>query len=248
MLEINNLSKSFGGLKAVNEISLRIDKNEIRALIGPNGAGKTTLFNLISGKLFPTGGKILYEGKDITGLKPYEIYGMGIHRTFQTLSLYPKLTVFQSIQLALLSAKEKKYNFVTRANNLFHDEVFEILRKVQLDHKANILSSSLSHGERRRLDLGIAITGKPRLLLLDEAASGMAPNEAAETMTLIIGLARDHGLTVFFIEHDMSFVFGMAEKVSVMHYGSLIAEGSVGEIKNNKKVQQVYLGEGDLFE
>ena len=248
MLEITDLSKSFGGLKAVHELSIRIHKNEIRALIGPNGAGKTTLFNLISGKLIPTEGEILYEGKDITNRKPYEIYRMGIHRTFQTLSLYPKLTAFQSIQLALLSANEKKYNFVTRAKHLFHDEVFEILRKVKLDHKANVISSSLSHGERRRLDLGIAIAGKPRLLLLDEAASGMAPNEAAETMTLIMGLAKDLGLTVFFIEHDMSFVFGMAEKVSVMHYGSLIAEGSVEEIRENKKVKQVYLGEGEVFE
>lgn len=243
ILEVQELVKSFGGLMAVNHVNLRLKRNEIRALIGPNGAGKTTLFKLIAGNLNPDRGKIIFEGEDITNLKPYEVYRKGVHKTFQHLSLYPRLTAFQSVQLVLFSANGKGLNIFSWASRMFRDEVLELLNSVGLTQKADMLSSSLSHGERRRLDLAIALAGKPRLLLLDEPTSGMAPKEAREAMELIIGLTSKVRVTVLFIEHDISIVFNVAEKISVMHQGSLIAEGAPAEIRNNKEVQQIYLGE-----
>lgn len=243
ILEIQKLAKSFDGFKAVNDVTLMVKQHEIRALIGPNGAGKTTLFKLIAGSLNPDRGKVLFQGEDITNLKPYEVYHRGVHRTFQHLNLYPKLTAFQSVQLALFSANGKGLNLVSWAKRMFHDETMILLRNVGLDQKADMLSSELSHGERRRLDLAIALAGKPKILLLDEAASGMAPQEAREAMELVIELTRKMGLTVLFIEHDISIVFSVAEKISVLHQGTLIAEGAPAEIKDNKLVQQVYLGE-----
>ncbi|MEW6184118.1 MAG: ABC transporter ATP-binding protein [Thermodesulfobacteriota bacterium] len=243
ILEVQDLEKSFGGLKAVNNVSLVLKRNEIRALIGPNGAGKTTLFKLIAGNLCPDKGKIIFEGQEITRLKPYEAYQKGIHKTFQHLNLYPRLTAFQSVQLALFSANGKGLNVFSWARKMFREEALELLHSVGLAEKADMLSSGLSHGERRRLDLAIALAGNPRLLLLDEAASGMAPKEAREAMELIIGLITKMGLTVLFIEHDISIVFNVAEKISVLHQGALIAEGAPAEIRMDKEVQRIYLGE-----
>jgi len=243
IIEIKGLNKSFGGLTAVKNVDLALKRNEIRALIGPNGAGKTTFFNLIAGNLMPDRGKIIFEGTDITGLKPYEVYRRGIHRTFQHLSLYPRLTVFQSVQLALLSANKKELNVFSWVKRMFRNEVLELLHSVGLESKIDALSSALSHGDRRRLDIAIALAGKPKLLLLDEPASGLSPQEADEAMKLFIGLAKKLGLTIFFIDHDISIVFSMAERISVMHEGSLIAEGLPNEVKNSSKVQQIYLGE-----
>ena len=243
ILEVQALEKSFGGLMAVNNVNLVLKRNEIRALIGPNGAGKTTLFKLIAGNLNPDKGKILFEGEEITNFKPYEAYRKGIHKTFQHLNLYPRLTAFQSVQLALFSAHGKGLNVFSWASTMFREEALELLNSVGMAEKSDMISSGLSHGERRRLDLAIALAGNPRLLLLDEAASGMAPKEAREAMELIIGLITKMGLTVLFIEHDISIVFNVAEKISVLHQGALIAEGSPAEIRNNEEVKRVYLGE-----
>lgn len=243
IMKVNKLSKSFGGVKAVSEVNFTLKRNEIRALIGPNGAGKTTFFKLLAGNLTPDTGKIFFEDEDITGLKTYEIYRRSIHKTFQHLNLYPKLTAFESVQLALLSLNKKNWDLFSWAGRKYEEEVLELLHSVELKNKSHLISSSLSHGEKRRLDLAIALAGTPKLLLLDEAASGLDPAEAHEVMTLIIRLARERELTVCFIEHDMSVVFGMAEKISVLHLGSIIAEGSSDEIKNNEMVRKIYLGE-----
>jgi branched-chain amino acid transport system ATP-binding protein len=243
IIEVDALSKSFGGVMAVNQVSLSLRKSEIRALIGPNGAGKTTFFKLLAGNLPPDGGQVQFEGEDITGLKPFKIYRKGIHKTFQHLNLYPKLTAFESVQLALLSQHGRSSDLFSRVGRMFESEVLDVLQSVGLGNKSEILSSALSHGERRRLDLGIAVAGSPKLLLLDEAASGLAPEEAREIMALVIRLAKERDLTIIFVEHDMSVVFGMAESISVLHMGTLIAEGSSDEIRANEKVKKIYLGE-----
>jgi branched-chain amino acid transport system ATP-binding protein len=242
IIEVEALSKSFGGVMAVNSVSMSVKRREIRALIGPNGAGKTTFFKLLAGNLSPDGGQVLFEGADITGLKPYRIYKKGIHKTFQHLNLYPNLTAFESVQLALLSQHGRTSDLFSRAGRMFESEVSAVLRSVGLGDQSEVLSSALSHGERRRLDLGIALAGEPKLLLLDEAASGLAPEEAREIMAMVIRLAKERDLTVFFVEHDMSVVFGVAERISVLHLGTLIAEGSPDDIRMNEKVKKVYLG------
>jgi len=243
IIEVEGLSKSFGGVTAVNDVSLSLKKREIRGLIGPNGAGKTTFFKLLAGNLSPDRGQVLFEGEDITGLKPYKIYRKGIHKTFQHLNLYPNLTAFESVQLALFSQHNRRSDLLSWAGRMFESEVVEVLRSVGLEDKSEVLSSALSHGERRRLDLGIALAGSPKLLLLDEAASGLAPEEAREIMDLVTRLARERDLTIFFVEHDMSVVFGMAERICVLHLGTLIAEGSPDEIRMNEEVKKIYLGE-----
>jgi branched-chain amino acid transport system ATP-binding protein len=243
IIEVKGISKSFGGVMAVSQVSLSLRKGEIRALIGPNGAGKTTFFKLLAGNLRPDRGRVLFEKEDITGFPPHKVYRKGIHKTFQHLNLYPKLTAFESVQLALFSEHDRRSDLFSRAGRMFETEVQEVLRSVGLEGKEEVLSSSLSHGDRRRLDLGIAVAGRPKLLLLDEAASGLAPEEAREIMALVIRLARERELTVFFVEHDMSVVFGMAEGISVLHLGTLIAEGSPEEIRKNEKVKKIYLGE-----
>jgi branched-chain amino acid transport system ATP-binding protein len=243
ILEVESLSKSFGGVMAVNRVSLTLEKGEIRALIGPNGAGKTTFFKLLAGNLSPDGGRVQFEGENITGMKPYRVYRKGIHKTFQHLNLYPNLTAFESVQLALLSQHGRSLDLFSRVGRMFEPEVLDVLKSVGLDDKPDTLSSALSHGERRRLDLGIAVAGKPKLLLLDEAASGLAPEEARDIMALVIRLAEERDLTIFFVEHDMSVVFGMAERISVLHMGTLIAEGSPDDIRANEEVKKIYLGE-----
>jgi branched-chain amino acid transport system ATP-binding protein len=243
ILKVKGLCKSFGGVRAVNNLDFMLNPREIRALIGPNGAGKTTFFKLLGGNLTPDAGKIFFEGKDITGLKTHETYRLSIHRTFQHLNLYPKLTAFESVQLALLSQNRKIWDFFSWTGRKYETEVMELLRNVELVDKANFESAALSHGEKRRLDLAIALAGNPKLLLLDEAASGLDPAEAHDVMELIIRLANEMELTVCFIEHDMSVVFGLAERICVLHLGSIIAEGSSDEIKNNEMVKKIYLGE-----
>jgi branched-chain amino acid transport system ATP-binding protein len=242
IIEVEGISKSFGGVMAVDRVSLSLRKSEIRGLIGPNGAGKTTFFKLLAGNLSPDRGKVLFEGEDITGLKPYKIYRKGIHKTFQHLNLYPNLTAFESVQLALFSQHNRRTDLFSWAGRMFESEVLDVLRSVGLEHKSSVLSSALSHGERRRLDLGIALAGRPKLLLLDEAASGLAPDEARDMIALVTRLATERDLTIIFVEHDMSVVFGMAERISVLHLGRLIAEGTPDEIRSNEEVKKIYLG------
>ncbi len=243
IIKVEELSKSFGGVKAVNKVSLTLERSEIRALIGPNGAGKTTFFKLLAGNLTPDSGRVIFEDEDIAGMKPYEIYRRSIHKTFQNLNLYPKMTVFESVQLAFISQNKKCWDLFSWMGRIFEEQVMALLHQVELADKAAVQSASLSHGEKRRLDLAIALAGNPKLLLLDEAASGLSPEEAREVMALIIRLARERQLTVCFIEHDMSFVFGLAERISVLHMGQIIAEGDPDQIRSNDMVKRIYLGE-----
>ena len=243
ILKTENLSIAFGGVRAVDKVDLVIEQNDIHALIGPNGAGKTTFFNLVSKYLKPDEGRVIFKGRDITSLEPYQICRLGMSRSFQKVSVYPRLTVFESTQMSVLSHRGRALSLLRPANNMFREETMEILEAVGIVDRAHVLGNNLSHGDKRRLDLAITLGNQPEFLLLDEPTAGMSPEETIATTQLIQELARTRGLTVLFTEHDMSVVFGIAKRITVLHQGAVIADGKPEELKANKQVQKIYLGE-----
>lgn len=244
ILKAERLLKSFGGLMAVANVNLEIEEGELTSIIGPNGAGKTTLFNLLTGHLRPDSGRVIYKGKDITGLPPYQICKAGIGRSFQRINIFPQLSIFDNIQTAVLSGQGKTTNLFSLAKNMVREETEEILEIVELgDKKKALLGGLLAHGDQKRLEIGIALATRPKLLLLDEPTAGMSPEETVSTTKLIERLAREQGLTIIFVEHDMSVVFAISEKIRVMHLGRIIATGKPEEVRGNDEVQQIYLGE-----
>jgi branched-chain amino acid transport system ATP-binding protein len=242
LLTAEGITKSFGGFMAVDGVSLEIEEGELSSIIGPNGAGKTTLFNLLTGKLRGDQGTIMFNGENIAGLAPFEICRRGIGRSFQRTNIFPELSAFDNVQIAVLSTLGKTRNLVSPVKNMAREETGRILESVQLEDKRDVLGGLLSHGDQKRLDFGIALALQPRLLLLDEPTAGMSPTETGKTTELIEKLARDQGLTLIFVEHDMNVVFGISRKVRVMHLGRIIATGSPEEVKANEEVQRIYLG------
>lgn len=228
---------------AVNEVSFNIEEGELSSIIGPNGAGKTTLFNLLTGHLPPDTGRILFKGKEITGLSPHEICRKGIGRSFQRTNIFPRLSAFDNVQVAVMSWRRKSSNIFLRAQNMLREETDEILESVGLGDKKEMTAGLLAHGDQRRLEIGIALGSYPELLLLDEPTAGMSAEELGRTVELIQGLARERGLTLLFIEHDMNVVFGISEKIRVMHMGRIIAEGRPEDVRANDEVQRIYLAE-----
>jgi branched-chain amino acid transport system ATP-binding protein len=228
-----NLSKAFGGVQAVFKVNLEIDRGDIGALIGPNGAGKSTFFNLVTKYFEPDEGRVFFKGEDITRLPPQEICKRGIARSFQKVNIYPKLTVFESVQMSLLSQKGEALKMFRFAKSLFREETYEILNHVGLVEHADILGDALSHGDKKRLEIAITLGNEPELILMDEPTAGMAPEETNATMELIRELANQRGLTVF----------GIAQKIIVLHQGSIICRGKPEEIRANEQVQKIYLGE-----
>jgi len=243
ILKTINLKRDFGSLCAVNDVSLEIKEGQIRAIIGPNGAGKSTLLDLITNRTKPTSGKVYFKDKEITNLPPYTIVKMGIGKCFQVSKLFPDLTVFENVQIASISHAKKVYNMFTVDNLIMRDEVFSILESIGIVNLANESAGYLSYGDQRRLEIGITLSLKPTLLLLDEPTAGISRAEGFEVMAMVKDLAIKNALTIVFIEHDMDIVFNYADVISVLHYGALIATGTPNEIKNNKLVQRVYLGE-----
>lgn len=243
ILEAEGISKSFGGLKAVSDVHLQVDAGELSSIIGPNGAGKSTFFNLLSGKFRPDAGRILFDGEDITGLPPHRICRKGISKSFQRQNIFPRLSAFENIQIAVLSEQKRIRNLALPAGNQCRGETQQVLERVGLADKGDRLAGYLSYGDQKRLEIGIALATRPRLLLLDEPTAGMSPDETVTITRLIQKLAREQGLTLLFVEHDMSVVFGISKKIRVMHLGRIIAEGSPDEIQTNTEVQRVYLGE-----
>jgi branched-chain amino acid transport system ATP-binding protein len=243
ILEVVNLKKSFVGITAVFGVSFGLKGGGISSIIGPNGAGKTTLFNLITGKLDPDDGKVIFKGEDISKLQPYQICHKKMSRSFQITNIFPKLSVYENIQISILSAQSRNKSIFSRASQMVKEETMGILKDLELSDKTKVLGGLLAHGDQKRLDIGIALANNPELLLLDEPTAGMSPQETIQTTELIKNLAKERGITVLLIEHDMSVVFGISEIIMVMNQGELVAEGTPTEIKNNKKVQQVYLGE-----
>ena len=241
-LQTEKLVKDFGKLRAVNEVTLGIRKGDIHAIIGPNGAGKSTYFNLITGYHVANSGRVLYKGEDITRLPSYKRCTRGITRSFQITSIFPKFDVYESVLMALLSHRGVTSKLFSRAKKFFQDETWKILDDVGLADQAHALGDSISHGDKKRLELAVTLGTEPDLLLLDEPTCGMSPEETESTMILIKKLADERGLTILFTEHDMAVVFGIAKRISVLHQGTLLADGSPQEVRASEEVQKVYLG------
>jgi branched-chain amino acid transport system ATP-binding protein len=245
MLKVERVYKSFDGFLAVSGAELTVEQGQLVAVIGPNGAGKTTLFNLITGMLKPDRGRVIFNGEEISRLPPHEICRKGIARSFQIATIFPRLTVFKNVQVAVLSQQRKSQNLFWPAHRMAVEETDQILSSVGLFGKADHLAGSLSHGDHRILEIAIALGNEPQMLILDEPTAGMSPDETAATMGLIKRLAETQGLTILFCEHDMDVVFNTAQSIMVMHYGKTIIQGKPEEVKNNAAVQEAYLGGAD---
>lgn len=243
LLETRGLVKAFGGLRAVDGVDLVVEQGRIHAVIGPNGAGKTTLFNVITGYLRPTAGRVLFRGQDITGWPPHRIARFGLARTFQITNIFPRLTVLESVQVALAAARGREKDLLSRSDRAFRDEAMALLEDVGLIGLADLQARALSHGDQRALEVALALATGPKLLILDEPTAGMSPWETERTVELIYEVARRRGLTVVLCEHDMQVVFKISDWITVMHQGRVIAEGLPDRIRRNETVIQVYLGE-----
>ena len=245
ILTIQNLYRHFGGVAAINGVNLAFSENELRSIIGPNGAGKTTLFNVITGKLSANSGQIVFREQDITNRPPHEVVRLGICRTFQKSSIFPGLTVLENVRIARqIRVGGSRRIFAARDSlKTVQEETQAILERLGLRDKGKMLASSLSHGDQRLMEIGVALAGAPRLLLLDEPTAGMSPRETEQTMHLIRQLAKD--VAVILVEHDMEVVMTISDKISVMHQGAIIAEGNPDEIQRNDQVREAYLGKED---
>jgi branched-chain amino acid transport system ATP-binding protein len=242
VLEVRGVSKSFAGFLAVAEVNLAVPEGQIAAVIGPNGAGKSTLFNLITGHLRPSAGRVLVDGRDITGLPPHRICSMGMGRSFQRTNIFPKLTVFENVQAALLAHRGHGPNFWSRSEILCRGESEALLNSIGLTGRAHAVAGTLSYGNQKQLELGIALASDPRILLLDEPTAGMSASETHEAISLLGRIAKERELTLLFTEHDMAVVFSIAEKIAVMHQGRIIADGSPASVRADAEVRRVYLG------
>ena len=243
MLRVENLHKSFDDFKAVNAAHLAVEKGQLVAVIGPNGAGKTTLFNLITGQLQPDTGKILLNDEDISKLPPHVICRKGVARSFQIANVFPRLSVFRNVQVSVLSQQRLSNKLFHPAAQLAVEETNRILEGVGLADKKMDAAGSLSHGDKRILEIAIALGNEPDLLILDEPTAGMSPEETTTTMALIKRLAEEQGLTILFCEHDMEVVFGTAQSIMVMQQGRTIVQGDPQTVRQNAEVQQAYLGD-----
>lgn len=250
MLDVKNLSISFGGLRAVDDFSITIEKGQLYGLIGPNGAGKTTIFNLLTGVYKPDGGRILLDGKDITGHKAIQINQAGIARTFQNIRLFKELSVLDNVKVGLHN--HHKYSTLSgilrlpsyyKVEKEMDERAMELLKVFDLDKEFDYKASNLPYGKQRKLEIARALATEPKLLLLDEPAAGMNPNETAELMKTI-RFVRDHfDMTVLLIEHDMKLVSGICERLTVLNFGHMLAEGPTSEVLSNPEVIKAYLGE-----
>ena len=242
MLQVQSLMKSFDGFMAVADANLSMEMGDIMAVIGPNGAGKTTLFNLITGHLKPNGGGILFKGQDISGLPPYQICHMGISRSFQVVNIFTRMSVFENVQVAVLSHQKKLRTFFTPAGTMAVERTMEILESVGLSAKKDHICGALSHGDQKVLEMAIALGTEPELLILDEPTAGMSPEETQVTIGLIKKLSTELGLTILFCEHDMSLVFSIATQIMVMQQGHTIIQDKPEIVRADKRVQEAYLG------
>lgn len=248
LLELNQISKNFGGLQVLQGVNFNVKEGEIFGLIGPNGAGKTTVFNLITGLLRASSGSISFNGEDIGAVQPHKITERGIARTFQNIRVFKEMTLLENVVVGMHD--HLNYGVASMLFNLggfrkvekeARERALELLSWVRLDHKAHMLADSLSYGEQRKLEFARALATKPKLLLLDEPVAGMNPAEKTELMAEIINI-KQRGFSIFMIEHDMRFVMGLCERIAVLNFGKIIAEGTPDQIKNNQEVIEAYLG------
>jgi branched-chain amino acid transport system ATP-binding protein len=240
ILSTEGLTVRFGGLTALDRVDFAVERGEIRAIIGPNGAGKSTFFNCLTGVLRPSSGHILFNGDDITGLPPDRISQKGIARSYQITNILPNATTLENTRIAVQS-RHHSWSMLThhRAHRDIIEKAEAVLEAVGLNDKANELAANLSHGEQRNLEIGIALATEPQLLCLDEPTAGMSAAETHDTMELVRRIAKD--LTILVVEHDMQVVMELAQRITVLHYGAILAEGAPSEIQQNPRVLEVYL-------
>ena len=246
ILEVTNLDKHFGGIHVTREVNFSMEEGEQSAIIGPNGAGKSTLMNLLTGYHRCDAGKVVFEGRDITNRPPHQIARMGISRAFQVSSIFTKMTVAENVRSAVHAQLRRSFSIFGVARRIGSDETDRVLALCGLDAKRDLVAGELAQGDKKRLELAIALAGKPRLLFLDEPTAGMSIDEARGTMELVDRLNRELGLTVLFTEHDMGIVFNHARKLTLLHRGEIVVQGTPAEVRANATAQQVYLGEHDL--
>ncbi|MGT2756710.1 ABC transporter ATP-binding protein [Streptococcus ovuberis] len=249
LLEVNQLTKHFGGLTAVGDVTLELHRGELVGLIGPNGAGKTTLFNLLTGVYEPSEGTVTLDGKLLNGKAPYKIAAAGLGRTFQNIRLFKNLSVLDNVLIGMgnhqsshLLASFLRLPLFYKSEASLKEKALELLAIFNLDKDAHVLAKNLPYGQQRRLEIVRALATEPKILFLDEPAAGMNPQETAELTALIRQLKEQFDLTIMLIEHDMSLVMEVTERIYVLEYGRLIAHGTPEEIKNNKRVIEAYLG------
>ena len=246
ILEVVNLDKHFGGLHVTRSVNFTMQEGEQSAIIGPNGAGKSTFINLLTGYHRPDSGRVVFAGTDITNQAPHRIARMGISRAFQVSSIFPKMTVAENVRSAVHAQRRESLNMLGVAARVGAEETALALALCGLEEKAGLVAGELAQGDKKRLELAIALAGKPRLLFLDEPTAGMSVEEARSTMELVDRLNREMRLTVLFTEHDMSIVFNHAQKLTLLHRGEIVVTGTPQEVRANATAQKVYLGEHNL--
>ncbi len=244
ILETRNLTKAFGALVAVDNVSIRVRMHSLHAIIGPNGAGKTTFFNLLSGNLEPTGGQVLFKGRDITRLPVHRTIHAGIGRSFQITNIFPNLTVFENIRLAAQATGRHNFRFWHPASHFkqYEARTWEVIEKVGLKERAFTPARTLPHGDQRKLELGMILAPDPEVLLLDEPTAGMAAEQVPELIALIREIQSSGNKTVMLVEHNMNVVMSVSDTITVMHQGRVLAEGTPADIAANEEVQTAYLG------
>src|SRR5262245_62172278 len=242
-LEVHGLSKSYGGVRAVRDLSFSVESGEVVALIGPNGAGKTTCFNMLNGQLAPDRGEIVVGGTRVAGLPPHRVWRLGVGRTFQLTQTFGSLSVRENVQVALLSYHRRLRSVFAFAPVLYVKEAEALLERVGMRSQAARPCAVLAYGDLKRVELAVALANQPRLLLMDEPTAGMAPEERGALMQLAATLAASEGIAVLFTEHDMDVVFGHASRIIVLHQGEIIASGAPAEVRVDPKVREVYLGD-----
>lgn len=243
ILELKEISKDFGGLKVLLGINMEVREGERHAIIGPNGAGKSTLFNLITGKYLPTSGKVFFKGQDTTGKNPFTLNRMGLARSFQITNIFRTMTAYENVRNAILSKNKIRYNIISRLSkmNSVKEETERILAQIALLERKNELAGELAHGHQRALEIGLTIATEPELILLDEPTAGMSAEETREAVKLIERVTE--GKTLIIVEHDMDVVFSLANRITVLYYGQILASGPSEEIRNDQRVKDAYLGE-----
>jgi len=241
-LEVRGLSKAYGGVQAVRDVSFAVDAGEVVALIGPNGAGKTTCFNMLNGQLRPDSGEIALAGRSVVGLRPHQVWRLGVGRTFQVTATFSSMTVRENVQVALLSHHRRLFSLWKPAGRFQVDEADALLARVGMQEQAGRPCAVLAYGDLKRVELAVALANRPRLLLMDEPTAGMASDERQALMQLAAALARSERIAVLFTEHDMDVVFNFASRIIVLHGGEVIAAGAPDDVRADPRVREVYLG------
>lgn len=244
ILELRGLSRSFGALRAVDDVTLSIARGSFTSIIGPNGAGKTTLYNLITGRIPPSGGRVIFEGRDITGLAPHQIARLGLARSFQITNVFMGMTVFENVRAAVIARRQagRRWFQSVDADREIAAASWAILQQLELTEVAHLPCRALSHGDRRVVEIGIVLALEPSLILLDEPTAGMNPVETTRIVSLLQSIQRATGKTFLLTEHDMKVVFAVSDRIIVMHQGRVLADGSPDQIRADEQVKQAYLG------